>query len=223
MTHGEATPKPSNLNDNGIDDSSCFEFHFDIKTFEDRLNNATSHMKDDFSHSSCSSETSCLEFTSLKWIDNLFEEACARLDKKIDKINDSFLAPSHIKGRCDNECARASSTESLQHSDINFYPNVSSKKEPKKDLSSISLKKDLNSEFPSKNSYDVTSCDHCMTSFDHDANSFEHECNVSLVFKNYELDLSTSLDDSIHKKSSFASNNTHFEPHPLEDSFILCL
>ena len=45
MTHGEATPKPSNINDNGIDDSSCFEFHFDIKPFEDHLNNSTSHLK----------------------------------------------------------------------------------------------------------------------------------------------------------------------------------
>ena len=161
MTHGEATPKPSNLNDNVVDDSSCFEFNFDIKPFEDHLNNSTSHLKDDFSHSSCLSETSSSEFSSLKWIDDLLEEAHARLDKKIDAINDSFLAPSHTKGRCDNECARASSAESLSFYDIDFYPNISSEKD--------------------------------------------------------------SLDNSIHEESSFASNNMHFEPHPLEDSFILCL
>ena len=65
----------------------------------------------------------------MKWIDNLFEEAYERLDKKIDKINDSFLASSHMKGGYDNECASSSSTESLQHSDIDFYPNDSLKKE----------------------------------------------------------------------------------------------
>ena len=77
----------------------------------------------------------------------------------------------------------------------------------------------------------MTSCNRDMTSFNHDVNSFEHECNVSRsseldtlpVFKNYELDMSTSFDNSIHEESSFASNNMCFEHHPLEDSFTSCL
>ena len=79
-THGEKTPKHSNLNKNFVGNTSSFEFYFDIKPFEDHLNNATSHLKDDFSHSSCSSKTSSSEFNSLKWIDNLLEEAYKRLD-----------------------------------------------------------------------------------------------------------------------------------------------
>ena len=88
----------------------------------------------------------------MKWIDNLLNEAYERLDKKIDEINNSFFAPSHIKGRHDNECAKACSTENLQHSDFDFHPNILSKKDlSKNDVSSISSKKDLSSEFPSTN------------------------------------------------------------------------
>ena len=73
----------------------------------------------------------------------------------MDEIRNSFLAPAHIKGSHESECAKASSTDNLQHS--------------------------------------------------------------------FALDMSTSLDNSVHEESSFASDSMCFEPHPLESSFASCL
>ena len=154
--------------------------------------NAKSHLKEEFSHSSCVSETSSSELTPMQWINNVFEEAHARLDEKTSRINDSFLDLSHIEGKCDGKCVRASSTESLSQSKIDFHPNVSSKK-------------DLSSEFPSKNSP--------MASFTNKFNA-----SRASVF-----DMSPAFENYLHKERSFASCNMCLEPHPLEDSFFSCL
>ena len=63
MTHVVTTSKPSILNGNVTDHSPLFKFDFDEKEFEDHLKAATSHLKDDFSHSSYSSKTSATSFS----------------------------------------------------------------------------------------------------------------------------------------------------------------
>ena len=67
---------------------------------------------------------------------------------------------------------------SHNQSNIDFHPNVSSKK-------------DLSSEFPSKNSH---------------ATSFRYEFNASRAS---ELDTSPAFENRLHEESSFESQNTH--------------
>ena len=101
MTHGEGTPTLLNLNDNVIDDSSSFEFHFDIKPFEDHLNNETnSHGTESStpSHEGISS----LEMNHLKECrivspssSDAYEEITSNVNETvISKFNSILTSPS---------------------------------------------------------------------------------------------------------------------------------
>ena len=139
--HGESTSETSiqDIHSSHLDNpdspssfESKFEFDFDTEAFENHLRDATSHLKDDFSFSTFetenSSESSYLEFTDASWFDNFFDKSHSRLDKEMAEIKDCFFSPSHIQGRHEDKCARASSTRSLLHPGFNSHPNPSSKK-----------------------------------------------------------------------------------------------
>ena len=69
--------------------SVLFAIDFDEKAFEDHLNSVTSQLKDDFSHSSLSSETYLTlfyEFSFCLRIDNTIKDASAILVRKKDQI-----------------------------------------------------------------------------------------------------------------------------------------
>ena len=61
--------------------------NFEEKAFEDHLNAATLHLKDDFSFSSTSRASSVSEFSSFVRLDSAINSATMILDKEIETLN----------------------------------------------------------------------------------------------------------------------------------------
>ena len=62
------------------------------------------------------------------WVDNFSIEASRKMNKKIDKVWNNFVVPSHIEGRSEVKHTKAYSTETFLHPDSTLHPNLLHKK-----------------------------------------------------------------------------------------------
>ena len=66
---------------------STLEFDFEVKSLENHLQNATSHLKDDFItftfQTETSSESSLSDIEAPSWLDDIFKDANTSLDKEM--------------------------------------------------------------------------------------------------------------------------------------------
>ena len=69
-----------------------FKIYFNAEVFEKNILAATSHLKDDCSHSShCSSTSECSEFSSCKEVEELINNASKLIDNKLKETRDLDL------------------------------------------------------------------------------------------------------------------------------------